>query len=101
MEINLFKTKKSFKKKNLELRPELYWKIMVAIVAVSIIASFVFGYNLFNEIRADLSSYTENFNKKQPVRKERLQRALEYFSSREKKSEDILSSPAPVVDPSI
>ena len=35
------------------------------------------------------------------VKKESIEKVLEYFSEREKKSNQILNSPSPVVDPSL
>lgn len=99
--INLFKTKKNFKKKHLELNPGFYWKLIIGVTFVLIFFSFLFGYYVFSEVKKDSISPLSNVIKKQPIEKERLDKVLEYFSAREKKSAQILNSPSPVVDPSL
>ena len=42
-----------------------------------------------------------NIDKKGMTEKERLTKALEYFSERKKKSIEILNSPSPIIDPSL
>ncbi len=101
MQITLFKIKNNFKKKNPELSPSFYWKLIVGVAFVLILVSFTFGYYVFNEMQKEADLSAGNFTKRPPVRKERLERVIEYFSGREKKSIQILNSPTPVVDPSI
>jgi magnesium-transporting ATPase (P-type) len=101
MKINFFKTKKNFKKKNLDLNSNFYWKIIVGTVFLLVLSSFVFGYYTFLGVKEDSISSGETFLKKRSIEKERLEKVLEYFSLREKKSVEILSSPTPIVDPSI
>lgn len=101
MEIKLFKTKKNFKKKSTEPDPGFYWKLIISLVFVLIVASFVFGYYMFIQVKEDLSALPENFGKKQLIDKKRIDKVFEYFSLREKKSTEIINSFPPTVDPSI
>lgn len=101
MEIKFFKTKKNFKKKNLELNPDFFWKLIVLLVFILILFSFVFGYYLFTESRKDPIFSLEDINKKQAPEIEKTKKVLEYFSTQDKKSLEILNSPSPVVDPSL
>ena len=100
MEINLFKTKNNFKKKRIAPQADFYWKMMVLLVFIIMLGSFAFGYYIFNHVKEETFT-SENIVKKQLAEKERLQKALEYFSAREKKSAEIIASPNPIVDPSI
>lgn len=101
MQINLFKTKKNFKKKKSEANPSFYWKVIVSLAFVLILTSFIFGYYVFNEMQKEADLSGQGFAKRQPIRKERLDKVLEYFSAREKKSIEIMNSAPPVVDPSL
>lgn len=101
MKITLFKTKTSFKKKALAPEPGFYWKLVILLVFILILLSFIFGYYMFKKAIDESTVSIENINKKQPVQKEKIQKVLEYFSLREKKSNDILNSNIIVVDPSL
>lgn len=101
MEIKFFKFKKNFGKKNLQLYPNFFWKLIVCLMLILVSFSFIFGYYLFIQVREEPTFPTEDMNKKQTPEKEKLGKVLEYFSDREKKSVEILNSPAPVVDPSL
>ncbi|MDE2399537.1 MAG: hypothetical protein KGL67_00785 [Patescibacteria group bacterium] len=101
MKINFLKPKKNFKKKNLELNSNFYWKIIMFSVFILTAVSFVFGYYMFVQVKDEASSSAGNVNQKQPIEKQRLEKVLDIFSAREKKSNEILNSPAPVVDPSL
>ncbi len=101
MQINFLKPKKNFKKKNLELGPSFYWKIIILITFLLTLSSFIFGYFTFEKVKEDESLSFDGIQKKQSIEKQRVAKALEYFSVKEQKSIKILSSPAPVVDPSL
>jgi hypothetical protein len=101
MEIKFFKTKKNFKKKSSELDPDFYWKLIVFLTFLMILASFIFGYYTFIQVKDESISSAENIGRKKPVEKERIEKVLEHFSLREEKSAEILNSPASVVDPSL
>ena len=102
MKIKIFTNKKSFKKGGLITNPNLFWAILLGILFLLIICSFVFGFYLFNKINQE--TYTENdvVNNNSNTKNEgRIDKVLEYFNNREKKSLDILNSPSPIVDPSL
>ncbi|MDD5721008.1 MAG: hypothetical protein PHT16_00980 [Candidatus Pacebacteria bacterium] len=100
--INLFKKEKSFKKKDLTFHSSLYWRIILFVAAIIILLSFIFGYRLFLQINQDPAlPIGDNSGQLPLVNKDRIDKALNYFSERESKSTEILNSPAPIVDPSL
>ncbi|MFA6258041.1 MAG: hypothetical protein WC671_03495 [Candidatus Paceibacterota bacterium] len=102
MKINLFKKEKSFKKKDFTFFTNFYWRIILLCAVVIIFLSFLFSYRLFVQINQDSVLPIENNDGQLPiVNKDRINQVLNYFSEREKKSIEILNSPAPVVDPSL
>ena len=102
MNINFFKKEKSFKKKNFAFNPNLYWKIFVAGTFVIILFIFYFGYNLFMQINQESAISVTNASGQIPtVRPDQMKKALDNFSERETKSNQIINSPSPVVDPSL
>ena len=102
MEIKFLKRKKSFKKGSSEINPGFYWKLILGATILIILASFVFSFYLFMRIDKDpilpAGSAEEQVK---IIKKEEIEKVLEYFSEREKKSADILNSPSPVIDPSL
>ncbi|MEK7572654.1 MAG: hypothetical protein AAB493_02255 [Patescibacteria group bacterium] len=102
MNIKFFKFEKSFKKKDYQVSFDIYWKVILNAVFIIIIISFIYGFSVFMEMNKDYVSSDVNMNEQvEKDRKTRIDKVLEYFSEREKKSEIILNSPSPVVDPSI
>jgi uncharacterized protein YpmB len=102
MNINLLKQKKVFKKKDYKLNPNLSWSIIVFLIFIAIVLSFVYGFFLFMKINKDVAiSNVDTITHVEESRKIRIEKVLEYFSEREKKSEEILVSPSLAVDPSI
>ncbi len=102
MKINLFKKEKSFKKKDFTFHSNLYWRIILLGTTIIILLSFIFSYHLFIQINQDPVLLIENNSGQLPlVNKDRIDKVLNYFSEREKKSIEILNSPAPIVDPSL
>lgn len=100
--IKFFKIKKSYKKENFKVNPNIYWEILVIFSLLAIIISFIFSYNLFIQTNKNNVGILKNDNGKTVnTEKERIKNALDYFSQREKKSTEILNSPVPVVDPSL
>ena len=101
MKIKLFKKENNFKKKDFELNPNLYWKIVLFLALAAIFFSFSFGYYLFMKINNEDSSLSAGDIKQAPLlTRASLEKALNYFSEREKKSAEIINSPSPIVDPS-
>lgn len=100
MEINFLKKNKKLIRKDLEIKPDLYWKYILYITFVLIFFSFVFGFYLFIKISKEPVLSVNNTSGQETIKKERINKVLEYFSDREKKSTEILNSPSPIVDPS-
>ncbi len=104
MKIRFFKKEKSFKKgkENPWLNINLCWRSAVFFMFVVLFLSFSFGYYLFIQTNKEpVLSPVAASPEVETVKKERIEKVLEYFSKREQKSNQILNSPAPVVDPSL
>jgi hypothetical protein len=101
MKIEFFKKKNSFKKKGGTPAPGVYWKYAFLGTFVIMILAFIFSYNLFANInQEDVVSVSSQSGQAEMIDKGRLEKALNYFSDRQNTSTQILSQPAPVVDPS-
>jgi len=104
MKIKFFKKEKSFRKEkeSLWLNINFYWKLSVLFMFLVIISSFIFSYYLFMKINKEsVALPIASSGQIKTVKKERIDKVLEYFSKRQEKSTKILNSPAPVVDPSL
>ncbi|MDO8659127.1 MAG: hypothetical protein Q7K54_00840 [Candidatus Parcubacteria bacterium] len=102
MKINFWKKEKSLQKKSFIYYIKLYWDIAVLVVLISSVASFSFGYYLFNQINKEMVvSMNDVAWQDNLVTKDRISKTLEYFSLREQKSSQIIYSASPVVDPSL
>ena len=101
---NFFKKEKNFKKEeeNLWSHLNLFWTLAVLLMLAGAILSFYFGYYLFTKINTESATSSDRANSQiQTVKKEAIDKELEYFSGREKKSAEIINSPAPIIDPSL
>jgi len=104
MKINFFKKEKSFKKKDFVFNSNLYWKFAVGGGFVLVLLFSFLGYRFFTQMNQEsvLPITSTNTSGQVPtVQKDRIEKALNYFSAREQKSAEILNSPVPVVDPSL
>lgn len=102
MKIEILKIKKKFKKGGFHTNPNIGWRIILFLVFFMIVISIIFGFYLFRKTNKEfVISNTEIKVQDNIVKKERLEKVLEYFSEREKKSTLILNSPSPIVDPSL
>ena len=102
MKIKIFKNKKSFKKGGFHTNPDNWWEIVLVIALIVVLALFVLGFYLFRKTNKELTvPEPENNEQIETVTRERIEKALEYFSEREKKSTEILNSPSPIIDPSL
>jgi len=99
----ILKKKKIYKKENFTINVGLFWNIILAVAFVLVVSSFVFGFFLFKKVDESSSDSTSNKkdNSIEMVTKERINRDLQYFVDREKRSTNILNSLSPVVDPSL
>lgn len=102
MEIKVFKIKKGFRKGGLHTNPDVYWNILQGVALVIVLGSFIFSFLFSKKVNKELVLSTENTDQQaETISKERIDQALEYFSLRKQKSNQILNSPSPVVDPSL
>ncbi|TSC77942.1 MAG: hypothetical protein G01um101424_76 [Parcubacteria group bacterium Gr01-1014_24] len=99
--IKFFKKEKNFKKESSLLNLNFYWELAVYFVFVTTLLSFFFGYYLFMRINKEpVLSAGGISGQVETVKKERIEKVLEYFSLRKEKSNQIINS-GPVVDPSL
>lgn len=101
MEMKFLKKKKKFKKGGSEVKPDLYWKYILLTTFALIILSFAFGFYLFGKINKESVLAVTDTSEQNIIKKERINKALEYFSKRKIKSAEILNSPSPIIDPSL
>ena len=102
MNLEFFKKEKTFKKRNTDLNPNLYWRIIIGITFVIVIMITLYGYFLFTTTSEDFILSNQNNTKQTPVFKDGLmEKVLNYFTERENKTNKILNSPSPLVDPSL
>ncbi len=99
---DLFKKKKVWKKNDFEINPNLYWRYLLVLVVVVIVGSFVFGVVVYRQIKSEpLVSVGNSQETERTDQKNRILEMLEYFEARKQKSDLIIISPSPVVDPSL
>lgn len=101
MQIKFFKKEKNFKKENSPFSLNFYWELTVCFVFVATLLSFFFGYYLFMQINKEpVLSVGDISGQVVTVKKERIEKVLEYFSLRKEKSNQIINSGS-VIDPSL
>jgi hypothetical protein len=101
MEIKFFKNRKKFRKGELGVKPDLYWKYILSATSLLILLSCVFGLYLFWEINRESSPAAVNSVEIESLDEEDIDRAQEFFKKREDKSLEIINSPSSIVDPSL
>jgi|SRR3989344_6812105 len=101
LQAKLLKREKTFKKEHSSLNMNFYWQLAVFIVFVMIPFLFFLTYQFFMDINQEYIPSTESTTGQTIIRKERINKALDYFSIRKQKSTQIKSSPTPIVDPSL
>lgn len=101
MDLKYFKKTKRFKKGGSGIKPDLFWKYILSITFILIFSSCAFGLYLFLKTDGKAILPAVNINEQDLIKKERLEKALDYFEDRERKSAEILNSPSPIIDPSL
>jgi hypothetical protein len=100
--MEILKFKKDFTKKDYQINPDIYWKILLSMSFVIMVTSFFYGSFVFSEMNKDTAIIGVNTNDKTiEERKIRIDKILGYFTEKEKKSESILESTSTIVDPSL
>ena len=98
---NLFKKKKKFKKEKFQINPNLYWRYLLLFAAILIGAAFLFGFFVFESVKRNSLVSPDYSNEREATgQKERIIQMIEYFDDRERKRQEIISSPSAVTDPS-
>ncbi len=101
IDLKFLKKKNKLKKGGSGIKPDFYWRCIVVVALVIMIAFCVFDFLLFQSTSKGPSLLTTDTDMQGTVKKERIDKVLEYFKEREDKSTQILNSPSPVVDPSL
>jgi hypothetical protein len=102
MKIEIFKNKKKFKKGGFHTNPNIGWGIILLVTLFLTVLFLVFGIYLFvNTNKETTVPEADTGSHIKIVKKDRIDKVLEYFSSRENKSSDVLNSPSPLIDPSL
>lgn len=102
LNLNFLKKKRVFKKNNVLPNPSIHWIIVFCFGFVSAIFIFIFSFYLFVEVNKEtLPYYPKDDRQLKKIDKKRVDQILEYFETKEKISNQILNSSAPVSDPSL
>lgn len=102
MKINFLKFKKGFIKESFSVNPNTYFRFVIFIALAIVLAGFGFGFYVFKEFDKGPALNIDKFGGNVELsKKERLEKVLEYFAERERKSIEIINNPAPVIDPSL
>lgn len=97
----ILKRKKHFRKGGFHTNPNIGWQILVLFSFGAGLVFFVIGFMQFRELSAQFQ--TPVFPEEDwegAMSRERIEKTLQYFSERERKSKDITTSPASIADPS-
>jgi len=97
----IFKREKIFRKEHSSLNMNFYWQLAVGVVFAVMPLFFFFGYNFFIKISREYIPPVDNTSGQKIIGEERIEKVLEYFSSRKEKSNQIKNSPSQIVDPSL
>ena len=102
MDLKIFKKKKSFKKGDLFIDPNFYWRIILCFVFLCMLGVFFFGWYFFKKtsIENNISS-TDTAGQVEVISKDRIKKVIDYFSNKEKKSVEIINSSPSIIDPSL
>jgi hypothetical protein len=102
MKIKILKKEKKFKKGGFHTNPNISWEIVLGVAAFIILILAIFGFYLFQNISRESTLPIADGEKQiLIINTDRMEKALNYFSEREKKSAEILNFPVPIVDPSL
>ena len=100
MKLKFFKREKKFKKGGFHTNPDISWEAVLYLAFALAALSFVFGFLLLKEVGKESGNGELNGRgQTKVIEKERIDKALDYFAEREKKSAEILNSPSPIIDP--
>ncbi|MFA6586001.1 MAG: hypothetical protein WCS86_02460 [Candidatus Paceibacterota bacterium] len=99
--LKFLKKKKKFRKGGSGIKPDLYWRYILCMTFALVLIFCIFGFYFFMEINKESVSLFPGVSGKETIKKERIDKVLEYFKEREKKSVEIINSPALIIDPSL
>jgi hypothetical protein len=104
MEIKFFKKEKNLVKgkRSLWMDINLYWRLAILLLFAMAVSSAFFGYYFFKKVNAEIVPEEGGEGSQiKTIKRERIEKVLEYFSMRKERSNEILNSPSPLIDPSL
>lgn len=101
MKIKFLQKKKKFKKGGSGIKPDFYWRFLIYISFILISASCIFAVFLFKKVNMNSVLNDLNLKEQETIKKERIDKVLEYFEERRNKSIEILNFPLFITDPSL
>ena len=100
--LKFWQRKKVWKKETLQINPNLYWRYLLALVALVVAGSFIFGIYIYIQIKKEpLSVQSSSEEGQRTGQRDMILEKLQYFEARKIRSDEILKNPSPVVDPSV
>ena len=105
MDINLnflkLKKEKKLNKVKSDVDVNSYWRLLIIVSLTLIIFAIAFGAYFFININKDFENPSIKTSvQMEKVKKERINNVLNYFVVKSQKTESILNSESPVIDPS-
>jgi hypothetical protein len=102
MKLPDFKKPKNFRKGGFHTNPDICWEIVMYVAFALIVGILIFSFYLFMQTDKAFTVPDADINTQSTsVNREMIDKVLKYFSVREEKSAEILTSPIPFVDPSL
>jgi len=101
LNFKFIKKEKKFKKNEVSLNSNFFWKIVLYLFFAIMLGSFIFSLFMYRKINTLTSKSDINVDSPNMIKMERINNALNYFKSREEKSVEIINSPSLIVDPSL
>lgn len=101
MDLKILKRGKNFSKEA-SFSPSFFWNITLAITGAVVTAFLIWGYFIFEAVNQEPTPVeNQQSGETQVIPKERIDRVLEYFAIRAKKSAAISNTPTTIIDPSL
>jgi hypothetical protein len=102
MKFKFSKSKKVYKKGSSVINPNKYWNWVLVVTGVMVVLAFGFGFFVLKEVN-DEATFQDQEEKgvARKTQKDRINKVLEYFQTKENKAKDVTGSPSPVIDPSL
>ncbi len=102
LELKFFKKQHKFKHEGVLISPRKHWNFILAVLAILIASSFVFGFYVFIQEGQEPASAGAGQNQyRHKINLDKLNKTLDVFAEKEKVSQDIISAVAEIPDPGL